>query len=58
MPKTCSSIRVMVDGYEVVIHSHGDSDRELLFLPDSGPSLPCDYLCDRLLTGVLAKVGA
>jgi proline iminopeptidase len=44
-----SSIRVKVDGYEVVTYSYGDSHREALFLLNGGPGLPCDYLRDPLL---------
>jgi proline iminopeptidase len=44
-----SSIRVAVDGYEVVTYSYGDLNRETLFLLNGGPGLPCNYLRDPLL---------
>jgi hypothetical protein len=44
-----SSIRVAVDGYEVVTYSYGDLDREALFLLNAGSCLPCNCLRNPLL---------
>jgi hypothetical protein len=49
-----SSIRVAVDGCEVVTYSYGDHDREALFLLNGGPGLPYDCLRDPLLRMVEA----
>lgn len=39
------TVRVTVDGYEVVTYSYGESE-EIVFLLNGGPGLPCDYLRD------------
>jgi len=49
-----SSARVRVDGHEVVTYSYGDSHREVLFLLNGGPGLPCDYLREPMLRMVEA----
>lgn len=52
--KPDQSIRVKVDGHEVVTYSYGKGD-EVLFLLNGGPGLPCDYLRDPLIP--LAEAG-
>jgi proline iminopeptidase len=45
--KPDQSVRVKVDGYEVVTYSYGRGD-EVLLLLNGGPGLPCNYLRDPL----------
>ncbi len=40
--------RVRIGAHEVVTYSHGEG-KEVLFLLNGGPGLPCDYLRDPLL---------
>jgi len=42
---TSEEIKIPVDGYEVVAYSYG-SGKNVLFLLNGGPGLPCDYLRD------------
>ncbi|MBM3585108.1 MAG: alpha/beta fold hydrolase [Alphaproteobacteria bacterium] len=46
--KPDQSVRVKVDGYDVVTYSYGRGD-EVLFLLNGGPGLPCNYLRDPLI---------
>ena len=46
--KPDQSVRVKVDGHEVVTYSYGRGD-EVLFLLNGGPGLPCNYLRDPLI---------
>ncbi len=48
------TVRVKIDGYEVVTYSYGGGD-DVVFLLNGGPGLPCDYLRDPHL--VLADQG-
>jgi proline iminopeptidase len=41
------TVRVRVDGFEVVTYSYGRGD-EVLFLLNGGPGLPCNYLREPL----------
>lgn len=52
--KPDASVRVKVDGYDVVTYSYGKGD-DVLFLLNGGPGLPCDYLRDPLIP--LADLG-
>jgi proline iminopeptidase len=40
-----TEIKIPVDGYEIVAYSYG-SGKNVLFLLNGGPGLPCDYLRD------------